>query len=393
MWSTIYSNGKNWIKGNVELFLAFTGMIGILLAAGNQAVFWPAIQWNVLAILMCLMLILGGLRQAGGIQWVCYHLLRRCHSVKAVCAFFIFSCFISSMVITNDASLLLFVPESIWLFRKLKKDDWLPFLVVLETIAANMGSTLLPSGNPQNLYLYFMYGMKFSDFLKITVPITALSGLLLLGILWGRRNEAMALPQQKAPAVRGRQAALFTLLLGVIFLVLLKTLVWWVAAMVVIPLAVFLDYRLLKQVDWKLLLLFVCLFVFAGNMSHMPWVIRHLTGNPLLHGVFWSQIISNVPAAVLLSSVNTQGGNAGGRNRYWRAGNAYCFHGQPYFLQGISTIRGKEYKGISGYLYRVEPFISGSFAAGSLADFLSGTRGSPGKYRMKSAVLSPVPSC
>ena len=117
----------------------------------------------------------------------------------------------------------------------------------------------------------------------------------------------MALPQQKAPAVRGRQAALFTLLLGVIFLVLLKTLVWWVAAMVVIPLAVFLDYRLLKQVDWKLLLLFVCLFVFAGNMSHMPWVIRHLTGNPLLHGVFWSQIISNVPAAVLLSSGNTQG--------------------------------------------------------------------------------------
>lgn len=117
----------------------------------------------------------------------------------------------------------------------------------------------------------------------------------------------MALPQQKAPAVRGRQAALFTFLLGVIFLVLLKTLVWWGAAMVVIPLAVFLDYRLLKQVDWKLLLLFICLFVFAGNMSHMPWVIRHLTGNPLLQGVFWSQIISNVPAAVLLSSVNTQG--------------------------------------------------------------------------------------
>lgn len=307
VWSYIYCHGKNWIKGNVELFLAFTGMIGILLAAGNQAVIWPAIQWNVLAILMCLMLILGGLRQAGGIQWVCYYLLRRCHSVKAVCAFFIFSCFISSMVITNDASLLLFVPESIWLFRKLKKDDWLPFLVVLETIAANMGSTLLPSGNPQNLYLYFMYGMKFSDFLKITVPITALSGLLLLGILWGRRNEAMALPQQKAPAVRGRQAALFTFLLGVVFLVLLKALVWWVAAMVVIPLAVFSDYRLLKQVDWKLLLLFICLFVFAGNMSHMPWVIRHLTGNPLLQGVFWSQIISNVPAAVLLSSVNTQG--------------------------------------------------------------------------------------
>lgn len=229
MWSYIYCHGKNWIKRNVELFLAFTGMIGILLAAGNQAVIWPAIQWNVLAILMCLMLILGGLRQAGGIQWVCYHLLRRCHSVKAVCAFFIFSCFISSMVITNDASLLLFVPESIWLFRKLKKDDWLPFLVVLETIAANMGSTLLPSGNPQNLYLYFMYGMKFSDFLKITVPITALSGLLLLGILWGRRNEAMVLPQQKAPAVRGRQAALFIFLLGAIFLVLLKALVWWLS--------------------------------------------------------------------------------------------------------------------------------------------------------------------
>lgn len=335
VWSYIYCHGKNWIKGNVELFLAFTGMIGILMAAGNQAVIWPAIQWNVLAILMCLMLILGGLRQAGGIQWVCYHLLRRCHSVKAVCAFFIFSCFISSMVITNDASLLLFVPESIWLFRKLKKDDWLPFLVVLETIAANMGSTLLPSGNPQNLYLYFMYGMKFSDFLKITVPITALSGLLLLGILWGRRNEAMALPQQKAPAVRGRQAALFTFLLGVIFLVLLKILVWWMAAIVVIPLAILSDYRLMKKSGLEA-------FASVYLSVCICWkYVAYAMGDPSSYGE------SSAAGRFLESDYKQRsgsgssllckyaGGNAGGRNRYRWVGNAYCFHGQPYFLQGI----------------------------------------------------------
>mgnify|MGYP006993638649 CR=1 FL=1 len=83
------------------------------------------------------------------------------------------------MVITNDASLLLFVPESIWLFRKLKKDDWLPFLVVLETIAANMGSTLLPSGNPQNLYLSSFYQLAAGDFFAVTIPIVLLSFVLL----------------------------------------------------------------------------------------------------------------------------------------------------------------------------------------------------------------------
>jgi Na+/H+ antiporter NhaD/arsenite permease-like protein len=66
-----------------------------------------------------------------------------------------------------------------------------------------------------------------------------------------------------------------------------------------------LDYRVLKDVDYFLLLTFLCFFVFIGNMKQIP-LVHELISKLLVHhevlmGIGASQIISNVPAAILLS--------------------------------------------------------------------------------------------
>ena len=58
------------------------------------------------------------------------------------------------MLITNDVALITFVPFTMMILGKCEKQNLLIPIIVLQTIAANLGSMLTPIGNPQNLYLY-----------------------------------------------------------------------------------------------------------------------------------------------------------------------------------------------------------------------------------------------
>lgn len=279
-------------------------------AAGHERAVLPYIRWEVLAVLLALMLVLGGLRKIGVIEMACGLFLERCQTVRGVAGFFVGACFFSSMVITNDAALLLFVPESILLFQKLHQKTVLIPLIVLETLAANLGSTLLPSGNPQNLYLYFHYGMEISSFLCITLPITAAAALLLwLGV---RRLPAIPVSVVHGDVhnVNIHSFGMYMCLFFVTGAVILRflSLPW-----LVVPIlgAAARDRHLLRAVDWKLLALFVFLFVGVGNLEHLPQLSRlireSLSGWELEGGILMSQIISNVPAAVLLSGYTEKG--------------------------------------------------------------------------------------
>ena len=92
-------------------------------------------------------------------------------------------CFFASMLITNDVALITFVPFGIIVFGKLpegEKRSWIIRVVIMETIAANLGSMLTPIGNPQNLYLFGISGMNITDFLELMLPYAVVSLVLLL---------------------------------------------------------------------------------------------------------------------------------------------------------------------------------------------------------------------
>ena len=127
----------------------------------------------------------------------------------------VLSCFFASMWITNDVALLTFVPFAVAVLQATGLSENLIFVIVMQTIAANLGSMCTPIGNPQNLYLYSLSGSPVTAFLKLMFPVTAVSlGLLLVTSLCIPKREIKvqaerAILEQRAAgrAISDRKAA------------------------------------------------------------------------------------------------------------------------------------------------------------------------------------------
>lgn len=285
---------------------------------------------RTLAILFSLMAVMVGFRRQGVFDRMGQALLARTGGTLPVVLVLVGLCFFGSMVMTNDVSLMTFVPFTFVVLGGLsgaeKRRLALP-VVCMQTIAANLGSMLTPVGNPQNLYLYGRSDLSLVGFVRLMLPYTLVSLLLL--VLWalllcrGRRERLQPppMPQQTAPGQPWRIA-----LLSVLFLLCLLSVVhvlpWGVSLMAVLAALLLTDRAALRGVDYALLLTFAAFFVFIGNLGRMPafsaWLQSILEGREVPVAVLASQVTSNVPAALLLSGFtdNTEaliiGTNLGG---------------------------------------------------------------------------------
>jgi Na+/H+ antiporter NhaD/arsenite permease-like protein len=210
------------------------------------------------------------------------------------------------MLITNDVALITFVPFAIEVFGISGKKDKLALVVVLQTIAANLGSMLTPLGNPQNLYLYSLTGMGIGEFVLIMLPYTALSLLLLVACVFIGKDEKISFTMEESSVTLNRKLTSFYIILFVLCLLTVVRLIPWYITLAILVVAVLAaDGRTLLKADYNLLLMFVCFFIFVGNMGKLDIIKDFLTGiiagNECLVSVAASQVISNVPAALLLS--------------------------------------------------------------------------------------------
>ena len=266
------------------------------------------IDLRVLCLLFSLMAVVAALQQCGLFTVLAQKLLSGKKPFRLVCVLLVLLPFFCSMAVTNDVALITFVPFAILVLELAGRRDALIRVVVLQTVAANLGSMATPVGNPQNLYLYAHYQLEAGDFFALLLPLVA-AGLaaLLPACLWGGGEEVSLSFQQPARLERVGQLwvclGLFLLCLLSVFRVLHYGLV---TAAVAIVIGV-LSPRTLKRVDYGLLLTFVFFFVFSGNLGRMPAVHQVLAAllarNTLLCSAAISQVISNVPAAVLLSGL------------------------------------------------------------------------------------------
>lgn len=270
------------------------------------------IDFRTLGILFCLMAVVAGLRGLGLFNVLAQALLKRVHNVRQLVLLLVMMCFVLSMLITNDVALLTFVPFTFVLLELSGEDAqrrWLLTAVVMQTIAANLGSMLTPLGNPQNLFLYGKSGMGLGEFVLLMLPYSAASLILLL-IWWliiGAKSTASLSVSFPEPArIEGKKrAVMYAALFVVCLLAVLRFIHWGIALGIVLAAVLIADRRTLKEVDYSLLITFVGFFVFIGNMGRIP-VFRGLLekivrGNEVLTAVISSQAISNVPAALLLS--------------------------------------------------------------------------------------------
>lgn len=302
------------------------------------------IDFRTLAILFCLMSIVAGLRNIGVFDKLAERLLAKVHGIGGVTVILICLCFFMSMFITNDVSLITFVPFTIILMKKRNPDvdgKWMLKVIVMQTIAANLGSMLTPLGNPQNLYLYGKAGIGIAEFLKIMLPYTVCAFALLMAWIGLasmvrkrklsheekteiKQNKGLDSAEDKASTKRqkdplgasgskwGKKDAewiekftAYIILFVISLLAVSHILPYGVPFALVFLYLLLRDRKILTQVDYSLLCIFIALFIFIGNLGHIPAFSQLLsdilTGREVVTSVIASQVMSNVPAAILLS--------------------------------------------------------------------------------------------
>ena len=269
------------------------------------------IDFRVLCLLLCLMAVVAGFKGVGAFQWLTFQLLRRIRSGRMLAVTLVMLPFFSSMLVTNDVALLVFVPFTLGLLTQLGCSGAVVSMLVLQTVAANLGSMATPVGNPQNLFLYAAYSLAPGEFFSITLPLTAVSFVCLLAaalpVLPGKLAEQQ-LKEEKITDIRELlgYAALFLLCLLTVF----RVVPYPVTTVVIVAVLWFVRRELLKEIDFMLLLTFVCFFVVSENLGRMDgirmFLARLLERNTLITSIGASQVISNVPAAVLLSGFTGQ---------------------------------------------------------------------------------------
>lgn len=278
-----------------------------MLAVPPDAVYLTYIDWRTLGLLFSLMTVVAGLEALGLFRLLGRRLLSRCATPRSLTLTLTLLPFFLSMLVTNDVALLTFVPFALLVLRQVGRSDLTIRTVLLQTLAANLGSMATPVGNPQNLFLSSYYGLTAAQFFSTVLPPAAAALLLLTAAaLLTPSAQGFAAPGQgtEPPLDKKRLAlylVLFALSLGAVF----RLLPWpWLVLLVALCVGLA-DRPLLKKVDYALLLTFVCFFLFAGNLGRIPQVRAALEAllsrSTLLTAALASQVISNVPAAVLLA--------------------------------------------------------------------------------------------
>ena len=282
------------------------------------------LDYRVLALLFCLMTIMQGFQRTGLFAALGNRLLKMVSTTRELTLVLVLLCFFTSMWITNDVALLTFVPFTILILKMAGLKKHLIPILCLQTIAANLGSMLTPVGNPQNLYLYSISNMSLLQFLKIMAPLSGISLVVIVILCLLQKQEAVEIRQdwqigQNRKEQSGRNTGLENGILSVLFvcslLSVFRILPWQIllvlTLLVCVGISLFCKEAYLPlRADFGLMLTFVAFFVFIGNMGRMEAVrellVKVLQGRELLLSFTCSQVISNVPAAILLSGFTDQ---------------------------------------------------------------------------------------
>ena len=301
-----------FIKKEAVLCIALgAALISMIFVPPNEN-YLGYVDWSTLGLLFCLMAAVQGFGSAGVFRKLSGALTRHFHSTRSLGTALSLMCFFLSMAVTNDVALITLVPLTITLFRG--RPEVIIRVTVLETAAANLGSMVTPMGNPQNLYIYSHYEMSLGEFFSATLPPAAVSLVMIAASALLIPSQPLE-PEKTGCASAGRSGKLRLILFGAAAAASLCTVVrlldWRITLAVTLVCVLVADRRVLARVDYSLLLTFVCFFVFVGNISAIP-AVRELiggvvSGRELAVGVALSQVISNVPCAVMLSGFTENG--------------------------------------------------------------------------------------
>lgn len=294
-----------FIKNEIVLVIAAVCAVISSIFVHPSKEYLHYIDWSVIILLFCLMAVVAGFKETGVFDWLTQSLLSKTINAKSIGRLLVLLSFFLSMFITNDVALITIVPLTIGLFKG-SSENRLIFIIVMETVAANLGSIVTPIGNPQNLYLFSAYNLDIFAFFRITLPLGTISlALIIISVSIMKAGEIKGMTSEHFKIDKVKSSVFLALFVLCLFTVL-RVVNPWICLFFVLIVLLIVDRSVVFEVDYLLLLTFICFFVLVGNIARVEsingFISKMLAGNEIISAVLISQVISNVPAAVMLSS-------------------------------------------------------------------------------------------
>ncbi len=296
----------NGLAGDYLLWTLVLALAAFSLAAPGGMAHYPSlVDWPTIATLVGLLALTKGVELSGYLPRVAQRLVLAMASERMLALLMVLATALLATVLTNDVALFVMVPLTLTL-----KNTGVPLtrLIVFEALAANAGSVLTPIGNPQNLFLWQLSQVSFERFVLAMLPLAAVLVVpLLLLTLVAFSGQKLHLPREQAPARTDRTMLLLSLALYIPFLVITDMRHPYLALLALAPLLLA-RREVPARLDWALIVVFILMFIDLRLLAQLETVqswIAAIDLRPLPHlylaGVAASQLISNVPAAILLA--------------------------------------------------------------------------------------------
>lgn len=299
-----------FLKKELMLTLSLLAAAVALIITPPSAELIRNIDWHTLGTLLMMLCVLEGFKQENVLRPL-VSLAGGLNRMASLSLFLVFGVFFSSMFVTNDVSLIIFVPLTIMLFRDGGKEKYILPVITMENIAAIRGSLLMPFGSPQNLFLYGKAGVNTWHFMLHMLPLCVMSALLLIVFVFilyrknpGEKISASADRMVWTPEGRVRRIGYVALFILILAVIVSRTELWPWAVGVVLFTILILDRKILLKVDYVLLVTFLCFFVFSSSIAANPGIAgvlkKAVSGSEYWWAIGISQVISNVPATIVL---------------------------------------------------------------------------------------------
>jgi len=296
----------SFAKANVVLIVAFLAACVTATVVPPDAGYLSYFDFKTLTCLFCTLAIICALRNIRFFTVIAEKLVCLTGSIRRAILAILCITFIGSMLIANDMALITFLPLGYLVLSSTGQERYMAFTFIMQNIAANLGGMLTPFGNPQNLFLYNKFTIPTGEFIGIMLlPFLVSIGLIVLSCFLFVKDQPITLQKKEAARLPAKRTALYLVLFALSIVIVFRVIPYVIGLILIPAVLIIADRKALKQVDYGLLLTFVCFFIFAGNMSRIDAVNDLLSAllskNTLLFSAFSCQFISNVPSAILLS--------------------------------------------------------------------------------------------
>ncbi|MDD4839119.1 MAG: SLC13 family permease [Clostridia bacterium] len=271
------------------------------------------IQYKTLFCLLALMMLVEAFKNTKVFKILSAAILKRVSNMRSLVTLLVFLPTILAMVMTNDVTIVTFVPFTIVLLQMAHQEKYLPKVLILMTLGCNLSPVLSPIGTAQNLYFFDYYNLSPFWFAANLWPL-ALAGYggILVCCLLTKKEEISPIDTGRRSLPKGKLAFYFTLFVLVVLAIFdfVDTIhLYYIVVPIVIVSLLLSDRLVFKKTKYSIIVMFVAFFILAGNLSRIEaidvFLTSILTGNEFFLTVGLAQLASNTTSALLLSKFTT----------------------------------------------------------------------------------------